>query len=235
MESFMHAFIGLWKVFRLLPSAWLLLLQFSILILFVVMNHSATYRTLIWILGVLVLLVIAKVIRQTPMFTILGLGFVGGAVVFSLLNLLGPQHVMIQVIAHAFEAAAYFSAAYGLLRYMFDDRYLTKDELFAAGAVFTLIAWGFAFLYSICQLLIPSSFQNPNIVGTQPWFDLLFLSFSLQSATGLSDLMPVSAPARVLAMLQMFCGVMYLALIVSRLIALQYIAHLPNRDRSKPE
>ena len=43
--------------------------------------------------------------------------------------------------------------------------------------------------------------------------------------------MPMSAPARVLAMLQMFCGVMYLALIVSRLISLQYIAHLPKNDQ----
>lgn len=227
----MHALIGIWKVFRLLPSAWLLLLQFFILILSVVVNHSATYRTLTWVLGVLVLLIIAKVIRQTPMFTIIGLVFVGGAVFFSLLHLLGVQHVMIQVIAHAFEAAAYFSAAYGLLRYMFEDRYLTKDELFAAGAVFTLIAWGFAFLYNICQLLMPLSFQNPNITDLQTWLDLLFLSFSLQSATGLSDLIPISAPARVLAMLQMFCGVMYLALVVSRLIALQYIAHLPNQDK----
>ncbi len=69
---------------------------------------------------------------------------------------------------------------------MFHDRYLTKDELFAAAAVFTLIAWGFAFLYSICQILIPQSFQNPNAIGMQSWLDLLFLSFSLQSATGLS-------------------------------------------------
>jgi len=111
---------------------------------------------------------------------------------------------------------------------MFADRYLTKDELFAAGAVFTLIAWGFAFLYSICQILEPNSFLNPNVLGAQSWLDLLFLSFSLQSATGLSDLMPLTPLARMIAMLQMFCGVMYLALVVSRLIALQYIQHRPN-------
>ena len=227
----MRVLIDVWKVFRLLPSAWLILLQFIILILSISVNYSMTYRTITWVLGVLVLLVIAKVIRQTPMFTILGLSFVGGAVLFSLLMLLGFDHRMIQVIAHGFEAVAYFSAAYGLLRYMFEDRYLTRDEMFAAGAVFTLLAWGFAFLYSICQILVPDSFQNPNMSGVQTWLNLLFLSFSLQSATGLSDLMPMSAPARVLAMLQMFCGVMYLALIVSRLISLQYIAHLPKNDQ----
>lgn len=224
----MQVFVEFWKGFRLLPSAWLLLLQFIMLILALLSGHSLSLRVLVWGLGVLVLLLIAKVIRQTPVFTILGLSFVGGALFFSLLILLGARDPMLLVISHAFEAMAYFIAAYGLLRYMFADRYLTKDELFAAGAVFTLIAWGFAFLYRICQILEPNSFLNPNVAGAQSWLDLLFLSFSLQSATGLSDLMPLTPLARMIAMLQMFCGVMYLALVVSRLIALQYIQHRPN-------
>lgn len=229
----MQGLIDVWKGFRLLPSAWLLLLQLIILILSVLSSNSLTYRSITWILGALVLLIIAKVIRQTPMFTILGLTFVGGALVFSLLMLIGVRDPMIQGIAHCFEAAAYFSAAYGLVRYMFADRYLTKDELFAAGAVFTLIAWGFAFLYNVCQLLDVNSFYKANAVGFQTWLDLLFLSFSLQSATGLSDILPMSPMAKTLAMLQMFCGVMYIALIVSRLIALQYIAHLPQKNEPK--
>lgn len=99
---------------------------------------------------------------------------------------------------------------------------------------FYLAGLGICILYNICQLLIPNSFQNPNhIHHLQTWLDLLFLSFSLQSATGLSDLMPLSPPARVLAMLQMFCGVMYLALIVTRLIALQYIKHTPKKNSDK--
>ncbi|NHC03025.1 two pore domain potassium channel family protein [Acinetobacter sp. 187] len=224
----MQVFIDFWKAFRLLPSAWLLLLQFVILLLSLLTNNSVSYRALTWALGVLVLLIIAKVIRQTPVFTIMGLSFVGGALIFSALILFGIHDPYVIAISHFFEASAYFIAAFGLLRYMFADRYLTKDELFAAGAVFTLIAWGFAFLYNICQILIPNSFLNPNAMGQQSWLDLLFLSFSLQSATGLSDLIPLSPASRVIAMLQMFCGVMYLALIVSRLIALQYIAHLPK-------
>ena len=231
----MQGLVDFWKGFRLLPSAWLLLTQFLILVLTAFTRESPSFRALLWVLGVLVLLIIAKVIRQTPMFTILGLSFVGCAVLFSTLIMFGVNDPNIQIIAHAFEACAYLSAAYGVLRYMFADRYLTKGELFAAGAVFTLIAWAFAFLYSICQLIYPDSFVNPAEPGLQSWLDLLFLSFSLQSATGLSDLMPMSAPARVLAMLQMFCGVMYLALIVSRLIALQYIAHVPNHHKSKDQ
>lgn len=102
----MQALTDVWKAFRLLPSAWLIVLQFMILILSVVVNYSMTYRTLSWLLGVLVLLVIAKVIRQTPMFTILGLSFVGGAVLFSSLMLVGVNHVMIQITAHAFDGCS---------------------------------------------------------------------------------------------------------------------------------
>ena len=50
----MQAFIDLWKGFRLLPSAWLLLMQFFILVLSL-LSHHATYRVLIWMLGVVVL------------------------------------------------------------------------------------------------------------------------------------------------------------------------------------
>ncbi|VXA56874.1 conserved hypothetical protein; putative membrane protein [Acinetobacter proteolyticus] len=219
-----------WSSFRLLPSAWLLLVQLALLILYMLTTGDTEFRALTWSLGVLALLIIAKVIRQSPVFTFWGLVFVSGAFLFSILIFLGYGNRTIQIIAHSFEALAYFYAAYGLLRYMFADRYLTRDELFAAGAVFTLIAWAFAFLYSICQLILPNSFQNPNQAqALQHWLDLLFLSFSLQSATGLSDLIPISPAARVLAMLQMFGGVMYLAVVVSRLIALQYIAHVPKR------
>ncbi|AYO52911.1 ion channel [Acinetobacter wuhouensis] len=222
----MRPIIDFWKDFKLLPSAWLLLVQLSSLFLYLYTSQSRSYQILTWAVGVLALLIIAKVIRQTPTFTILGMIFVSGAFIFSILMLIGQRSIPMQITAHFFEAMAYFCAAYGLVRYMFEDRYLTKDELFAAGAVFTLIAWGFAFLYSICQLLVPNSFQNPNHVGEyQTWLDLLFLSFSLQSATGLSDVIPLAPAARVVAMLQMFGGVMYLALIVSRLISLHYIAH----------
>ncbi|WP_180028477.1 ion channel [Acinetobacter sp. YH16032] len=214
-----------------LPSTCLLILQLLILFLAVISSHDLAYRSMTWILGALVLLIIAKVIKMTPIFSAVGLFGVLGALIFSFLILIGYHQAYIQITAHVFEVIAYTTAAYGLVRYMFEDRYLTKDELFAAAAVFTLIAWSFAFLYSICQLHDPLSFSiTPEQSVQHSWLDLLFLRFSIQSATGLSDIMPLSPLARLIAMIQMFSGVMYLALIVSLLIALQYIAHLPKHQ-----
>ena len=67
-------------------------------------------------------------------------------------------------------------------------------------------------------------------MATEPrtWVELIFLSFSILSGTGLSDIVPLTPAARVLVALQMFTGVMYIALVVSRLVALQYIAHVPK-------
>ena len=48
----------------------------------------------------------------------------------------------------------------------------------------------------------------------------MFLSFALLSSTGIGDVLPVSGPARGLASVEMFVGVMYLASVVSRLIGL---------------
>lgn len=64
-----------WKTFRLLPSAWLLLVQLALLILYMLTSGDSEYRALTWSLGVLALLIIAKVIRQTPVFTFWGLVF----------------------------------------------------------------------------------------------------------------------------------------------------------------
>jgi Ion channel len=218
----------LWQHLSRLPSAWLLLVQLLILILAPLTNDSHTSHAISWALSALALLLLATIIRNSPIFTGFGLFFVVLGLGLSSSVLLGFDSPNVQAATNLIEAVAYFYGAAGLVMYMFEDEYLTRDELFAAAAVFTLLAWGFAFLYSVCQLWYPGSF-NAVANGPRPWVELIFLSFSIQSGTGLSDIVPQTPPARVLTALQMFSGVMYIALVVSRLVALQYITHLPNK------
>ncbi len=220
-----------WHHFSRLPSAWLLLVQLLILVLAPLTNDSVTSHAVSWCLSALALLLLATIIRNSPIYTGFGLFFVVLGLGLSSGVLFGFDSPRVQVAAHLVEAVAYFYGAAGLLMYMFEDEYLTRDELFAAAAVFTLLAWGFAFLYSVCQVWYPGSF-NAVASGPRSWLELLFLSFSIQSGTGLSDIVPLTPTARVLAALQMFSAVMYLTLVVSRLVALQYINHLP-KDKSK--
>ena len=50
--------------------------------------------------------------------------------------------------------------------------------------------------------------------------ELLFLSFSIQFDTGLSDILPVGLQARAIAAIQLFSGAMYITIIVSHLVVL---------------
>jgi hypothetical protein len=53
--------------------------------------------------------------------------------------------------------------------------------------------------------------------------ELLFMSFSVLSGVGLSDIVPATPPARALVMLEMFAGVMFIAIVVSRLVGLSAV------------
>ena len=86
---------------------------------------------------------------------------------------------------------------------MVQDLVATTDELFAAGATFTLLAWAFAYTYVVCQTIRPDSFTTPvNPDGPCTWMELLYLSVAVLSSVGLSDILPATPFARGLVMLR---------------------------------
>ena len=135
----------------------------------------------------------------------------------------------VQTIVAALSAMFYFYAAGSLIAYMLEDEFASADELFAAGATFTLLAWAFAYVYLVCQILLPGSFGAAAGSGDpRTWMELLFLSFTTLSGVGLGDIVPLLPMARALVMIEEFSGVMYLAVVVSRLIALSVAARTPR-------
>jgi hypothetical protein len=52
------------------------------------------------------------------------------------------------------------------------------------------------------------------------WFELLFLSFTTLTSTGLSDVIPVLPNARSVVMIEQVLGLMYVALVISRIVGL---------------
>lgn len=206
--------------FRRLPSAWLLAVQLAILITAPMLGESLFSHIVSSGLSALALLMVANVIRNSPIFNTVGFALVALAIALSALAAWAGLR-QFTPWANLVESAAYFYAAAGMVLYMLEDHFVTADELFAAAAVFTLLAWAFAFLYSACQFWVPQSFTAAvNSDAPRTWLELLFLSFTSLSSTGLGDVIPISPPARVISAIQMFSGVMYMALVVSRLVGL---------------
>lgn len=201
------------------PSAWLLAVQLLGVLLYPAMEQTPAGRALFGVFGMAVLGLAVWVVRRSPLGIWLALTLAIPAVVFSIAGVLLERYSLIAV-AQAFECLLYFYTSCSLIAYMLQDHKVTRDELFAAGATFTLLAWAFAFAYSVCQHIYPGSFVATSEGDFRSWVELLYLSFSLLSGVGLSDVVPVHPQARALVMLEQFAGVMYVALVVSRLVGL---------------
>jgi hypothetical protein len=202
------------------PSAILLLVQLAGLLVYPFIEGTSVGSALFSALGALVLLLAIRMVHRASGHALLAAGIALPAVALNLLGGIGGQAALLPWSA-ALEAVFYFYAAGILVAYMLGDRRATTDELFAAGATFTLIAWAFAYVFVLCQALQPGCFGaavNPQ--APRSWTELLFLSFVLLSSTGIGDVVPLTPHARALASFEIFVGVMYLALIVSRLIGL---------------
>jgi len=210
------------------PSALLFLAQIGAVLVYPFMEGSEAGQALFSVFGIAILGLVVLAVRSSP-------GLTGVAV---LLGIPATVLLLIQAVtgddallpwSSAFEALLYFYAAYALIAYMLADHEITRDELWAVGATFTLVAWAFAYTYTVCQAVVPESFTaaiDPS--GDRTWMELLFLSFTTLTSTGLSDVVPVKPFARSLVMIEQLAGLAYVAMIVSRLVALTVLRRPPQ-------
>jgi hypothetical protein len=202
------------------PSAILLVTQLAAVLLYPFMEKSDVGRALFSLFGILVLALVLLAVRRSPAHTWVAV----------LLGLPATCLLLIQAVtgdddllpySSAFEAVLYFYAAGALIAYMLADHEITRDELYAVGATFTLVAWAFAYTFIVVQAIDPGSFTAAIDPGDdRTWMELLFLSFTTLTSTGLSDVTPVEPFARGVVMIEQVAGLAYIAMLVSRLIGL---------------
>lgn len=202
------------------PSAVLLGVQLLCVLLYPLIDGLPAGRAVLAAFGLIVLGAALQIVRSSPWMTWLGTVLAALVVILLGINALWPN-TQLDLAAAALLSAFYFYAAGALIAYMLQDDFASADEFFAVGATFTLLAWAFAHLYFLTQALVPGSFTGA-VDPDQPrtWMDLLFLSFTTLSGVGIGDILPLKPMARALVMLEQLAGVMYLALVVSRLITL---------------
>ena len=139
------------------PSAFLLAVQLLGVLLYPAMEDTDAGRAMFGAFGILVLALALWVVNRSRSINWIAWCLAVPAVALSLLSV-WPGYPGLLVYAQFLESALYFYTAASLTRYMLDDHKVTSDELFAAGATFTLLAWAFAFSFSVCQQWYPGSF-----------------------------------------------------------------------------
>ena len=201
------------------PSAFLLLVQLTGMLLYPFIEGEPAGHAVFNVFGVVVLVLAIRMVRRTPGETWISATLAVPIIVLLALQTFFDMRGALLPWSSALEALFYFYAAGSLIAYMMGDRQATTDELFAAGATFTLLAWGFTHLYLMMQELHPGTFAAAvNAAAPRTWSELNYLSFALLSSTGIGDVIPLTVHARALCSIEMLVGVMYLAAVVARLI-----------------
>jgi hypothetical protein len=203
------------------PSAVLLTVQLLGVLLYPFMDGPAG-RAALSLFGLVVLVFAVRAVQATPALTAVSLVLGLPILVLTLIEVTQELPPPLLLLHASLFAAFYLYTCYALIRYMFQDRIVTPDELFATGATFTVLAWAFAYVYQAVQVIWPGSFVA-GVSGSAPfaWFELLFLSFTNLTSVGLSDILPVLPNARSVVMIEQVVGLMYVALVISRVVALQ--------------
>lgn len=202
------------------PSAVLFAAQLAGVLLYPFMEGNQVGRALFSIFGIAILGLVVRAVRGLPMLTWVSLLFAIPATVTLAVQVVTASEDL-RPVSSALEAVLYFYAAGGLIKYMLDDQHITRDELWAVGATFTLVAWAFAYTFTVVQAIEPGSFTaavDPDAQRT--WMELLFLSFTTLTSTGLSDVVPIKPFARGVLMIEQVAGLAYVAMVVSRLVGL---------------
>jgi hypothetical protein len=205
------------------PSALLLGAQLIAVLAYPFLADFTAGRAVLGVLQPAIVLIAVYAVRRTPVLAWVAVVFGLPAIVFSVLEAIRPEDDLVVVGSALVHVPFYFFVSYAMIRYLFADERVTRDELFATGAAFTVVAWGFAYLYAAAQVLWPGSFVGAGDPGDRSWFDLLFLSFTTLTSVGLSDVLPVLPHARSLVMVEQVAGVLYVALVVARLVGLTVV------------
>jgi hypothetical protein len=211
------------------PSAILLAAQLAGVLLYPLMEGGEVGRALFSVFGILILGLVLLAVRSTPFLTGVALLLGAPATVLLLIQAITRSDDLLPY-SSAVEAVLYLYAAGALIAYMLADHEITRDELFAVGATFTLVAWAFAYIYVVCQAIVRGSFTaavDPE--AQRSWTELLFLSFTNLTSTGLSDVVPVKPFARGLVMIEQLAGLAYVAMLVSRLVAMTVLQRSSQR------
>ncbi len=112
---------------------------------------------------------------------------------------------------------------------------ITFDRIQGAVAVYLLIGFMWAQVYSFLQILVPGAFKLPSGIAGESARSWTFLYFSFITLTtvGYGDILPVHPVARSLAMVEALMGQLYPAITIAGLVALHISSKFDQSKRTK--
>jgi len=109
-------------------------------------------------------------------------------------------------------------------RSVFESGRIDEERIFASLSLYLLFGVLFALIFAVIEDYMPGSFHYPDTLSpdtvTRPLLQFFYFSFVTLATLGYGDIVPISGPAKGMAILEAVIGQMYLVVVVSRLVSL---------------
>lgn len=114
-----------------------------------------------------------------------------------------------------------------IFRRVFVHKQPTAETIYGALCIYLLVGLSFSSLYSLLAAVQPHAFYLDPATSLNPTlnrFDLIYYSFGTMTCLGPAGIAAVSNQARSLSLIEAILGVLYLAVLISRLVGARYSA-----------
>jgi hypothetical protein len=108
-----------------------------------------------------------------------------------------------------------------IFRRVFGSSQPNAETIFGALCIYLLVGFAFVGIYGMIALLKPHSFYLDPMSNSHAFpdaLDLVYYSFATMTSLGAAGITPVSGQARCVSVLEAIIGVLYLAVLISRLV-----------------
>ncbi|RLC67573.1 MAG: two pore domain potassium channel family protein [Chloroflexi bacterium] len=110
-----------------------------------------------------------------------------------------------------------------IVSYLLSAKRVTKDILAGAASAYLLMGISWSMLCGLLELIIPGSFAVNEAIGVDAlsrWSTFNYYSFTTLTTLGYGDITPITSRAQSFAILESVMGVLFTALLISRLVGM---------------
>jgi len=205
---------------------WLLI---SLLFIFIISPFIVPFYygpTVLNVIAAIVLLSATYAVSRRRSFFIFALSLSMFSIGMTFWLAAAPSHWLVVVCHGSLVVVIVFFVA-AILSYVLGSGKVTWDKIYGAVCAYLLLGYAWTFAYSVIEELQPDSFVSigsdmpADLVGRV--MQLRYFSFVTLATVGYGDIVPVSASARTVALIEAMLGQFYLVALVGRLVGLHIV------------
>jgi hypothetical protein len=127
---------------------------------------------------------------------------------------------IVPIVSRCISLAFYLVVIFIIFHHVFNNQNPDSETLFGALCIYLLVGFAFASSYLLISSLHPHAFYlsaNSNLHLVPDRFDFVYFSFGTLTELGTPGITAIAPVARSISLLESIIGILYLAILISRL------------------